>query len=101
MPVLAYTPVPWPASAGGPSAPVNVTSITKDAGATLSFLAPSTLGPGGAITSYVATPYIAGAAQATTTTAAGSAGSITGSNGNTYVTIPVTGLANSTAYTFS
>jgi len=102
MPVLGYTPV-WYAAPSGttPSAPSNVTSITKDAGATLSFLAPSSPGTGGAVTSYTATPYIAGVAQSATTTAVGSAGSITGSNGNTYVTIPCTGLTNSTAYTFT
>lgn len=83
-----------------PSAPSNVTSVAKDAGATLSFLAPASPGSG-PVTSYTATPYIAGAAQAPTTTAVGSAGSITGSNGNTYVQIPVTGLTNSTAYTFT
>jgi hypothetical protein len=101
MPVLSYTPV-WYAAPSGttPSAPANVTSITKDAGATLSFLAPSSAGTS-SITSYTATPYIAGVAQTPTTTAVGSAGSITGSNGNTYVTIPCTGLTNSTAYTFS
>jgi hypothetical protein len=89
------------ASGTPPNAPTSVTSITKDAAATLSFIAPTSPGSGGSITSYTATPYIAGAVQATTTTAVGSAGSITGSNGNTYVTIPVTGLTNSTAYTFS
>jgi hypothetical protein len=83
-----------------PSAPTSVTSITKDSAATLSFLAPASAGSS-SITSYTATPYIAGAAQTPVTTAVGSAGSITGSNGNTYVQIPVTGLANSTAYTFS
>ena len=89
-----------PASGGAvPNAPANVTSITKDASATLSFLAPTI--PNGTITSYTATPYISGTAQTPVTTAAGSAGSITGSNGSTYVQIPVTGLTNSTAYTFS
>lgn len=86
---------------GTPSAPTQVTSITKDAGATLSFLAPASPGSGGPVTSYTATPYISGAAQTPVTTAAGSAGSITGSNGSTYVQIPVTGLTNSTAYTFT
>jgi hypothetical protein len=83
-----------------PSAPSNVTSITKDAGATLSFLAPASIGSG-AITSYTATPYIAGVAQSPTTTAVGSAGSIAGSNGSTYVQVPCNGLTNGTAYTFS
>lgn len=83
-----------------PSAPSNVTSVTKDAGATVSFLAPTNIGSG-AITSYTVTPYISGAAQSPTTVAAGSVGSITGSNGNTYLQVPVTGLTNATAYTFS
>ena len=83
-----------------PSAPSNVTSITKDAGATVSFLAPTNIGSG-PVTSYTVTPYIGGAAQAPTTTAAGSAASITGSNGNTYLQVPCGGLTNGTAYTFS
>ena len=83
-----------------PSAPSNVTSITKDAGAPVSFLAPASSGSS-AITSWTVTPYIAGTAQSPTTVSAGSAGSITGSNGNTYVQVSVTGLTNSTAYTFS
>jgi hypothetical protein len=83
-----------------PSAPSSVTSVTKDGGATVSFLAPSSSGSG-PVTSYTVTPYIAGAAQSPVTVAAGSAGSITGSNGSTYVQVPVTGLANGTAYTFT
>src|SRR5438445_6476772 len=90
-PVVAGTP---------PSAPSNVTSITKDSGATVSFLAPASSGSSSVI-SYTVTPYIAGTGQSPTTVAVGSAGSITGSNGNTYVQVPVTGLTNSTAYTFS
>ena len=83
-----------------PSAPSNVTSITKDAGATVSFLAPTNIGSG-PVTSYTVTPYVSGVAQSPTTVAAGSAGSITGSNGSTYVQVNVTGLTNSTAYTFT
>lgn len=83
-----------------PSAPSSVTSVTKDAGATVSFLAPASIGSG-PVTSYTVTPYISGTAQSPVTVAAGSAGSITGSNGSTYVQVPVTGLTNSTAYTFS
>ena len=94
-------PYPPQAAAGQvPGAPANVTSITQDAGATVSFLAPASSGTG-AITSWTVTPYISGAAQTPTTVAAGSAGSITGSNGNTYVQCTVTGLTNSTAYTFT
>lgn len=83
-----------------PAAPANVTSITKDAGATVSFLAPSSTGSG-PVTSWTVTPYISGTAQAPATVAAGSAGSITGSDSNTYVQVNVTGLTNSTAYTFT
>lgn len=86
---------------GVPSAPSAVTSITKDAGATVSFAAPLSSGSGGPITAYVVTPYIAGVPQSATTIAAGSVGTLTGSNGNTYLQVPVTGLANATAYTFS
>jgi len=64
----------------------------------VSFL-PAASGPVPA--SYTVTPYIAGAAQSSTTVSAGSAGSITGSNGSTYAQVPVSGLANGTAYTFS
>ena len=83
-----------------PSAPSSVTSITKDAGATVSFLAPASPGTS-SITSYTVTPYISGAAQSPTTVSAGSAGTIAGSNGNTYLQVPVSGLTNSTAYTFT
>ena len=90
------------ASGGGtpPSAPSSVTSITKDAGATVSFLAPASSGSS-SITQWVITPYIGASAQSTTTVNVGSAGSITGSNGSNYVQCNVTGLTNSTAYTFS
>lgn len=83
-----------------PGAPTSVTSITSDAGAKISFLAPVSVGSG-AITSYTVTPYIGSTAQSTTTTAVGSLGSITGSDGNTYKQMNVTGLTNSTAYTFT
>jgi hypothetical protein len=90
-----------PLPAGGtPSAPTAVTSVTADSSATVSFLAPASAGSS-PVTSYTATPYIAGVAQTPVTTLAGSAGSITGSNGGTYVQIPVTGLTNATAYTFT
>lgn len=85
---------------GEPSFPFNVTSIAKDAGATVSFRAPLNAGSG-AITHYVITPYVGGVAQSATTVAVGSVGSITGSDGNTYRQADVTGLTNSTAYTFS
>ena len=101
MPVSTTSNIHFsPGGGTPPGAPTAVTSITKDAGATVSFLAPASHGDS-AITSYTATPYIAGVAQTPVTTAVGSAGSITGSNGSTYVQVPVTGLTNSTAYTFS
>ena len=95
----ALGPAPVPAGTP-PSAPSAVTSITKDSGATVSFLPPASPGTG-TVTSYTVTPYIAGTAQSPTTIAAGSAGSISGSNGSTYLQVPVSGLANGTAYTFS
>jgi hypothetical protein len=99
VPILHFTPAPGP-SGTPPSAPSSATVVTKDAGATVSFLAPASPGSG-SITSYTVTPYIAGVAQAPATTAVGSAGSITGSNGSTYVQCPATGLTNGTAYTFT
>jgi hypothetical protein len=91
-----------PGSSGTvPGAPTAVTSITKDSGATVSFLAPSSAGTGGTITSYTVTPYISGTAQAPTTISTGSLGAITGSNGNSYLQAAIAGLANGTAYTFS
>lgn len=87
-------------SGQAPGAPTAVTSIAKDAGATVSFLAPASVGSS-AITHYVVTPYIAGSPQSATTVAVGSLGSITGSNTNTYKQATVTGLTNSTAYTFT
>jgi Fibronectin type III domain len=82
-----------------PAAPTAVTSITKDAGATVSFL-PGAQGDA-AVTSWVVTPAIGGTPQAPQTVAAGSATTITGSTGSTYTQVPVTGLANGTAYTFT
>jgi hypothetical protein len=86
--------------AGLPGSPSAVTSITKDAGATVSFRVPVSDG-GFSITHYVVTPYIGATAQATTTVAVASLGSITGSNTLTYKQATVTGLTNSTAYTFT
>ena len=90
----------WPGGGIAPGAPSNVTAITKDAAATVSFLPPGSSGSSG-ISSYTVTPYISGVAQSATTTTAGSAGSIAGSNGSTYVQVPCTGLSNGTAYTFT
>ena len=101
MPVSTTSNIHFsPGGGTPPGAPTAVTSVTKDAGATVSFLAPASLADT-PLTSYTATPYIAGVAQTPVTTAVGSAGSITGSNGSTYVQIPVTGLTNTTAYTFT
>lgn len=82
-----------------PGAPTAVTSIAKDAAATVSFRAPASQG-GSAITHYTITPYIGGSPQTPTEIAVGSLGSITGSDGNTYRQADITGLTNSTAYTF-
>lgn len=76
-----------PAGGGGaPLAPSQVTSITVDGGATVSWVNP---GSGAAATGYTVTPYIAGVAQATTTVGAPA------------TSASVTGLTNATAYTFS
>ena len=83
-----------------PSVPSAVTSITRDAGATVSFLSPAAQGAG-PVTAYVVTPYIGGAAQAPATLPVASLGSLTGSNGNVYRQASVAGLANGTAYTFT
>jgi Fibronectin type III domain/Glycosyl hydrolases family 16 len=83
-----------------PGAPSAVTSITRDAAAAVSFRPPADQGSG-AITAYVITPYVAGSPQAATTVPVASLGSITGSDGNVYRQAQVTGLANSTAYTFT
>lgn len=101
MPVNVHSYVHFNTPPGSPpAAPAAVTSITKDAGATVSFRAPSDVGTG-PVTQWIVTPYIAGAAQAATTVNAASAGSITGSDGSTYVQVPVSGLTNATAYTFT
>lgn len=81
-----------------PSAPLNVTSITKDAGATVSFYAPA-FGTG--ITSYTVTPYIGASPQTPTTVNVGSLGSLSDSSGGTALQANVTGLTNSTDYTFT
>lgn len=88
------------ASGPVPTAPTHITSITKDSGATVSFLAPSSNG-GNAISSYTVTPYVSGSAQSPTTVPSGSLGTITGSDGNSYLQASVSGLTNGTAYTFS
>ena len=77
-------------------APTNVTSVTKDSGATVSWQH-----NGLGVTSYTITPYIAGAAQAPTVIAAGSVTTLAGSNGGTFLQTPVAGLTNATAYTFT
>jgi hypothetical protein len=85
---------------GEPSEPLRVTSIMKDAGATVSFYAPVSVGSG-AVTHYVVTPYVGGAAQAATTVAVGSLTSLADSSGGTALQATVTGLTNGTAYTFT
>jgi len=87
-------------SANTPSAPLNVTSITKDAGATISFYAPASQG-GSSITHYVVTPLIGGSPQSATTVPVGSLTSLADSAGGTALQAAVTSLTNSTAYTFT
>lgn len=104
MPVITHSNIhfqtpPGPPP-GSPAAPTLVTSITKDAGATVSFL-PGNQGSGGAVTTWTVTPYIGGAAQTPQPVAAASATTITASDSNTYTQVPVTSLANGTAYTFT
>ena len=85
---------------GTPSSPSQVTSVMRDAAATVSFLPPAS-----AVTARsppIPSPRTSpGSAQAPVTTAVGSAGSIASSDGNTHVQIPCTGLTNATAYTFT
>src|SRR5215831_19368717 len=83
-----------------PGAPTNVTSITKDACATVSFRGPSSSGSS-SVTSYTVTPYIGASAQSTTTVSVGSLGTITNQSGVSFYQANVTGLTNSTAYTFT
>jgi hypothetical protein len=83
-----------------PAAPTAVTSITSDAAATVSFLPPTDVG-GGPITGYTVTPYIGATPQTPTTVAVGSTTTIVASNGGTYRKVNVSGLTNSTAYTFT
>lgn len=83
-----------------PGAPTNVTSITKDAGATVSWFAPVSVGSS-SISSYIVTPYISGVAQATTTVAVGAVTSLATSASTTALQTAVTGLTNATAYTFT
>lgn len=83
-----------------PGAPSAVTSITGDAAAAVSFLPPVSQG-GSAIVSYTVTPYIGGTPQTPTTVPLGSTTTIVASNGSTYRKASITGLTNSTAYTFT
>ena len=74
MPVSTTSNIHFIPGAGQPpGAPTAVTSITKDAGATVSFLAPASSGDS-AITSYTVTPYIGGSAQTPATVAVASLG---------------------------
>lgn len=101
MPVATTSNIHFfPGAGQPPGAPTQVTSITRDAAATVTFRAPSFTGDG-PVTSWTVTPYIGAAAQAPTTVAAASAGTITDSAGTSYRQVAVTGLANSTAYTFT
>lgn len=83
-----------------PSSPQNVTSITRDSGARVSFYAPTSSG-GGAITHYVVTPYLGATPQVATTVTVASLTNLTDSSGGTALQADVTGLTNGSAYTFT
>jgi hypothetical protein len=87
-------------ASGQPGPPTAVTSITRDAGATVSFLPPASTGSS-SITAYVVTPYVAGVAQAPQVVPVASLTTLVGSDGNSYRQAPVSSLTNSTAYTFT
>lgn len=84
-------------SGSAPLPPSQVTSITKDAGATVSFTASPTMG----ITAYTVTPYVGASAQSPTTVPVASLTSLTTSAGTTALQAAVSGLTNGTAYTFT
>jgi hypothetical protein len=91
------TPVP---NGSLPSAPQTVTSITADASATVSWYAPAGVGST-RITHYIITPHVGGSAQTSRTIAVGDLTMLTDSYGGTALQADVTGLRNSTAYTFT
>ena len=95
--VFSRTVQRWAPAPSVPSIPASVTSITKDAGATVSWLHPKDNGT----SEFVISSYTGGAPGPVATVAASAAATITGSDGNTYLQAPITGLANSTAYTFT
>lgn len=83
-----------------PGAPSQVSAIAKDGAATVSFLAPASQGSS-SITGYTVTPYVGGSAQTSTSFSVGSLGTIAASSGSTFYQASITGLTNSTAYTFT
>lgn len=83
-----------------PSAPLKVTSIAKDASASVAWYAPVSSGAS-AITHYVITPYIGSTPQSATTVPVASVTSLADSYGGTALRATVTGLTNSTAYSFT
>ena len=95
--VFSRTVQRWAPAPSVPSIPASVTSITKDAGATVSWLHPKDNGT----SEFVISSYAGGSPGPVATVAATGAATITGSDGNTYLQAPITGLANSTAYTFT
>lgn len=82
-----------------PSAPLNVTSITADAAADVSWYAPSSSGDS-AITHYLITPYNGATPLSTTTVAVAATTAVSDSYGTVARRYRVTGLTNGTAYTF-
>lgn len=87
-------------SGGEPDAPQKVSAITRDAGATVSFYAPSSSGDG-PITDYVVTPYVGASPQSPTTVPVASLTSLTDSVGDTALQASISGLTNGTEYTFA
>ena len=81
------SPITVTVNASAPGAPTNVTANAGNASATVSWSAPANTG-NSAITNYTITPYIGGTAQATT---------IVGD----VLTANITGLTNSSTYTFT
>jgi hypothetical protein len=86
----------WPVLQQLPT-PAKVTSITRDAAATVSWYTASDP----TVTGYTITPYVAGVAQAPTTVAAGSVTTLADSYGGTALQANVAGLTNGTSYTFT
>lgn len=100
MPVTLVSGLPLPAGGTPPGAPTQVTSIASDGAATISWLAPSSIGSG-AITYYTITPYAGASAQSPTTVPVGSVTNLRVSASTFALQAAVSGLTNGTSYTFT